>query len=636
MQENMTVTADELFLFNEGTFYQGYAKFGAHIGNKDGTKGVYFTIWAPAVKRVCVVGTFNDWCNGEFSMCPLGNSGVWTIFIPEIKEGALYKYLIETADGALLYKSDPFAFSAELRPGTASRVADLTRYTWQDETWLQGRKRRPHFKAPMNIYEVHLGSWKQHNIGQPDLMTTPSDRFYTYRELAETLVAYVKDLGYTHIELLPIMEHPFDGSWGYQVTGYYAPTSRYGNPEDLMYFIDACHRMGLGVILDWVPGHFCRDAHGLGRFTGDKLYEIGDHAEWGTYKFDLGRPEVRSFLLSNALFWLDKYHIDGFRVDGVSSMLYLNFGLEDLSKHRKNKHGGDEDLDAVSFLKEFNRIVGINHPDVFTVAEESTSWPLVTRPPEEGGLGFHFKWDMGWMNDTLKFALLDFPARHQNHNLLTFSMMYAFSENFILPLSHDEVVHGKRSLIGRMPGDYWRQFAGLRLLALYQMCHSGAKLCFMGNELGQYVEWRYYESLEWFLLDYDKHRQHHLYVKTLNAVYLKEPSLWEKGYDRSGFEWLEADNDQQGILIFKRQGIAEGDFVIILLNFQPNSYATYRIGVPSKGNYREIMNADDARYGGSGIINLGTLTAQEIPMHGQRFSLELSAPPLGGMILKPE
>ncbi len=636
MKENMTITSEEMYHFNKGTFFRSYDTFGAHIGSKDMTRGVYFTLWAPSVKRVSVVGSFNDWRDTEFGMSQLGNTGIWTIFIPEIEEGTLYKYLIETADGSLLYKADPFAFSAELRPGTASRVTNLSKYVWQDEKWLQERKNKSHFDNPMNIYEVHLGSWKQHDIGCPDEMTTPSDRFYTYRELAVTLVDYVKELGYTHIELLPLMEHPFDGSWGYQVTGYYAATSRYGPPEDLMYFIDTCHLAGIGVILDWVPGHFCRDAQGLGRFTGDKLYEIGDHVQWGTYKFDFSRPEVRSFLLSNAMFWLDRYHIDGIRVDGVSSMLYINFGIEDISKHRHNKLGGDSDLDAISFLKEFNLVVGMNFPDVFTVAEESTSWPLVTYPPDKGGLGFHYKWDMGWMNDTLKFTSIDYPSRCQNHELLTFSMMYAFSENFILPLSHDEVVHGKSSLIGRMPGDYWRQFAGLRLLALYQLCHPGAKLCFMGNEFGQYIEWRYYDSLEWFLLGFDSHRQHHLYVKMLNSLYLKEPSLWEISHIWRGFEWLEANNSRQGILIFKRQGALQNDFVVVLLNFQPDSYTRYRIGVPLKGRYREILSSDDLRFGGSGVVNAGILTAQELPMHGQEYSLEINVPPLGGTIIKPE
>jgi 1,4-alpha-glucan branching enzyme len=636
MEEQFALTDEELFLFNQGTLCRGYQKFGAHLGRSGERSGVCFTVWAPSAKSVRVVGSFNDWRADENRMSPVGSSGVWSIFIAGITEGALYKYLIETAGGALLYKSDPFAFSSELRPGTASRVADLSRGVWQDGAWLQRRKTAPHSEQPMNIYEVHLGSWKQHDVGQPDEMTTPSDRFFTYRALAETLIPYAKDMGFTHIEFMPVMEHPFDGSWGYQVTGYYAPTSRYGTPEDFMYFINACHTAELGVILDWVPGHFCRDAHGLGRFNGAKLYEVEDHAQWGTYKFDLGRPEVRSFLLSNALFWLDIYHIDGIRVDGVTSMLYLNFGIGDKTKHRKNRLGGDEDLDAVSFIKEFNQTVSLYYPDVFTAAEESTSWPQVTRLPDQGGLGFSCKWDMGWMNDTLKYTQQDFPVRSQSHNLLTFSMMYAYSESFILPLSHDEVVHGKRSLIGRMPGNYWHQFAGLRLLALYQLCHPGAKLSFMGNEFGQFVEWRYFESLEWFLLDYDAHRQHQFFIKTLNHLYLKASPLWELDFDTRGFVWLDADNKRQSILLFKRQGKAEMDFFIIALNFLPDSYTKYKIGVPLPGRYTEILNSDDKCFGGSGKLNPGALTAQAVPMHGQNFSLEITVPPLGGTIIRPE
>ncbi|SHI13522.1 1,4-alpha-glucan branching enzyme [Sporobacter termitidis DSM 10068] len=636
MREMPELTSAELYLWGQGTFVRSYLRLGAQLCRQCGAEGVRFSVWAPGVAAVSVVGDFNGWRGGENPMAPVESSGIWTAFVSGVKEGGLYKYLIETADGGQLFKADPYAFSAELRPGTASRVADLNAHAWRDESWLARREETSFFDRPMNIYEVHLGSWKTRGGAAVSAEEVPAAEFYSYRELAGTLVPYAREMGYTHLELMPVMEHPYDGSWGYQVTGYFAPTSRYGTPGDFMAFVDACHHAGLGVILDWVPGHFCRDAHGLGRFTGEKLYERDEHAQWGTYKFDLGRPEVRSFLLSNALFWLDIYHIDGLRVDGVSSMLYLNFGVEDVSKHRKNSQGGDSDPEAVSFLKEFNALVGTNYPGVFTAAEESTAWPLVTYPPDRGGLGFHYKWNMGWMNDTLKYMSLDFPSRPSNHRLLTFSMMYAFSENFILPLSHDEVVHGKRSLIGRMPGDYWRQFAGLRLLALWQMCHPGAKLSFMGGEFGQFIEWRYYEGLEWFLLDYDAHRQHRHFIKTLNHVFLREKALWEAGRSWRGFQWLDADNAGQSVLLFLRRGADDGDIVITALNFTPATLTRYKIGVPLPGQYKEILSSDDPAFGGSGKTNPGVLTAGAVPMHGLEYSLEITVPPLGGTMLKPQ
>jgi len=463
----------------------------------------------------------------------------------------------------------------------------------------------------------------------------PAEAFYTYRELADTLLPYVKEMGYTHLELLPVMEHPYDGSWGYQLTGYFAATSRHGAPQDLMYFIDACHRAGLGVILDWVPGHFCRDAHGLGRFNGEKLYESFDHPQWGTYEFDLGRSEVRSFLMSSATFWLEMFHADGIRVDGVSSMLYLNFGLEGDAAQRTNSEGGDSNLEAIRFLQEFNQMVGRNFPGVFTVAEESSAWPLITRPPEQGGLGFHYKWDMGWMNDTLRYMHTDFPGRPQNHNLLTFSMMYAFSENFILPLSHDEVVHGKCSLIGRMPGDYWRQFAGLRMLALYQMTHPGGKLNFMGNEIGQFIEWRFYSGIEWFLLDYPHHQQQQAFIRALNHVYLEESSLWQQDFDWKGYQWLDADNAAQSILLYARHGRRPNDVTVVAINFNTASYPEYRIGVPKGGWYRELINSDREEFGGSGLhFNDRPVKAEKIPCHGQPWSVRIQMPPMGGTVLK--
>ena len=637
MKVGTSVSVDQelLYLFNEGKYYHAYRTFGAHPAAEEGEEGVRFTVWAPGVRSVRVVGDYNGWQEDGPALVSVGTTGVWTGFIPGIAAGTRYKYLIETSVGELLYKADPFAFYAEQRPCTASVVHTLD-YRWRDERWMEKRARTDHFRQPTNIYEVHLGSWRQHPRaeGQGANEATDIEQFYTYRELAETLVPYVRDMGYTHIELLPVMEHPFDGSWGYQITGYYAATSRYGTPQDFMYLIDCAHRAGIGVILDWVPGHFCRDSHGLGRFTGGMLYENDDHKQWGTYKFDFGRNEVRSFLLSNAMFWLDVYHADGIRVDGVSSMLYLNFGVENPAEKKYNRNGGEEDLDAVAFLQELSRMVGRFCPGVFTVAEESSAWPLVTAPPEDGGLGFHYKWDMGWMNDTLKYLSTDFPYRPGCHNQLTFSMMYAFNENFVLPLSHDEVVHGKCSLIGRMPGDYWRQFAGLRLLALYQMTHPGGKLNFMGNEFGQFIEWRYYEGLEWFLLDYESHRAQQAFVRALNRVYLREKALWSCDHGWQGFVWIDADNAEQGILSYIRRAASGRITTLAVLNFGVQSYARYRVGVPMPGYYRELISSDDAAFGGSGKVNENAVRAEAVPFHGQPYSIEITVPPLGGTVLK--
>ena len=457
-----------LYLFNEGKYYNAADVFGAHLAESGGTPGARFTVWAPRAKSVHVYGDFNDWNDWNRELYPIGSTGVWSLFVPGAKQGDKYKYIIETAAGDKLFKADPFAFWSELRPATASVVWDMA-FEWSDQRWTAKREKTDHFKEPKNIYEVHAGSWRKNG-----------DFFYNYRQLADELIPYVKDMGYTHIELLPLMEHPFDGSWGYQVTGFYSATSRYGTPQDLKYLINKAHKAGIGVIFDWVPGHYCKDAHGLYMFNGEYLYEKEEHPQWGTMKFDYGKKEVRSFLLSNAMFWIKEYHADGIRIDGVSSMLYLNFGVDDPGKKKYNIYGDERDLDAVSFCQELSAMVGSNCPGVFTVAEESTAWPLVTYPPEDGGLGFHYKWDMGWMNDTLRYVSTDTLYRKYEHSLITFSMMYTFNENFILALSHDEVVHGKASLIGKMPGDYYNKFAGLRVLALYQMTHPGAKLNFMG------------------------------------------------------------------------------------------------------------------------------------------------------------
>ena len=626
----------QLYLYNCGRNYRSHEFLGAHAWTEDGTEGVRFAVWVPDVQQVSVTGDFCSWSPDAWPMVPLGTTGVWAAFVPGLQTGTLYKYRIVTAAGEVLFKADPVAFRAQLRPGTASCTADLD-YTWKDGAWMYRRRRTDHFRRPMNIYEVHAGSWKQHEAERPGPQDVPPEAFYTYRELADELVPYVKDMGYTHIELLPVMEHPLDASWGYQVTGYFAPTSRYGTPQDLKYLIDTCHRSNIGVILDWVPGHFCRDAHGLGRFNGEKLYEDMDHVQWGTYTFDFSRSEVRSFLLSSAVFWVDEYHADGIRVDGVSSMLYLNFGLDPGLPLRHNAEGGDSNLYAVSFLQEFNQVLGTEFPGVFTVAEESSAWPMVTKPPAEGGLGFHYKWDLGWMNDTLRYMQTDFPGREANHGLLTFSMMYAFSENFILPLSHDEVVHGKKSLIGRMPGDYWRQFAGLRMLALYQMTHSGHKLNFMGSEFGQFIEWRDYEQLEWFLLKYPAHDGHRAFIRALNHLYLEQPALWQQNFSWDGYQWLDADNAQQSMLLYLRQGKKPNDFIITAINFNTDSYRDYRIGVPKPGRYRELFNTDESRYGGSGFhSNPEPVRAEKIPCHGQPYSIQVTVPPLGGVLFKKE
>ena len=488
MNRSRIIAADEAFLYNQGNYFHAYNSLGAHRMEIDGQAGWGFVVWAPGAINVWLVGDFNGWQNEGFAMQPLPG-GFWQLFTTAPKLGDLYKFRLQTKQGRLLYKADPFAFAAEKRPGTASKLVELG-YSWQDADWLAKRRRGSHFEKPLNIYEMHLGSWRR-----KDGTAENPEGFLSYRELAEQLPAYLQKMGYTHVELMPVMEHPFDGSWGYQITGYFAPTSRYGGPQDFMYLVDCLHQAGIGVILDWVPGHFCRDEHGLVQFDGGNLYEMEEHLEWGTYKFNFRKQEVLSFLISNAIFWLDVYHADGLRCDGISSMLYLNYGVGDDEPHRFNEKGGEEDLAAVAFLQKLNQTISQYYPDVFTVAEESTAWPLVTYPPADGGLGFHYKWDMGWMNDTLKYMSIDFPGRFYNHRLLTFSMMYAFNENFVLPLSHDEVVHGKHSLIGRMPGDYWRQFANLRLLYLYQMTHSGAKLNFMGNEMAQFIEWRFAEQL---------------------------------------------------------------------------------------------------------------------------------------------
>lgn len=640
-----------LYLYNTGKCYNAYRNFGAHI--IDG--GVQFTVWAPEVTSVKVVGDFNNWGRGgnsltdengsplsddDFYLELLGNTGVYTGFIPGIGAGALYKYDIEYKDGRHVLKADPFAFEAEKRPDTGSVVCDLT-YKWHDSRWLKKREANAGVNGPMNIYEVHLGSWRRHPLGHESHLTENNDGFYTYDELAESLIPYVKGMGYNYIELLPVAEHPLDASWGYQVTGYYAATSRFGHPTGLMNLIDKCHKANIGVIIDWVPGHFCPDEQGLMNFNGGYLYESDVHPEWGTYKFDFAKSEVRSFLLSNAMFWLEKYHIDGIRVDGVTSMLFLNFGVTDESKKRFNKYGDDGNLDAIEFLKEFNHMVGTTFPGVVTCAEESTAWPLVTAPPDVGGLGFHYKWNMGWMNDSLKYMKTDFIYRPYEHNKLTFSMCYAFSENYILPYSHDEVVHGKLSLIGRMPGDIGQQFAGLRLLAMYQMTHPGKKLSFMCGDIAQFIEWREYEELEWFLLGYDNHAKHNHYISKLNKLYLKHKALWEVDNSWDGFDWIDPDNSDQGILSYMRYSRKpeEGsddkqEAILAVLNFNVHQLEKFRVGVPHPGKYKEFINTNAEEFGGNGLVNKRAVRAKKIPMHGREWSIEIAVPSLGGALFQ--
>ncbi len=616
------ITEEKLYLFNQGQYFHSYRIFGAHPVEG----GVRFTVWCPEVKSVGVIGSFNDWTPQY--LAPRGSTGVYSGIIPEAKPGDLYKYRITTAAGETFDKADPYAFWAEVRPGTASRIARLDGYTWHDGRY-QAIRRSTKSPRPMNIYEVHLGSWKQQEHPED-----PDYPFLSYRQLADELIPYAKDMGYTHLELLPVMEHPFDGSWGYQVTGFFAPTSRYGGPQDFMYFVDQAHQHGLGVILDWVPGHFCRDAHGLGRFNGKMLFEGADHPEWGTYKFDFTRSEVRGFLISSALYWLGCYHADGIRVDGVTSMLYLNFGLPDWAEKTYNDQGGEENTAAVEFLRQLNDAVHTFAPGAITVAEESSAWPHVTGDTASGGLGFDYKWDMGWMNDTLEYCKTDFPFRSYHHNKLTFSMAYGFSERFILPLSHDEVVHGKLSLMGRMPGDYWRKFAGLRLLALYQITHPGGKLSFMSTEYGPFIEWREYESLEWFLLDYPTHQMHQDYVKQLNRLYQNTPALWQDDHSWEGFHWLDADDSAQSILLFRRTGREKTKAVTMLLNFQPEVYSNFRIGVPYPGQYQELLSSDATEFGGSGKGNPDILKAEPVPCHGEKWSVRVTVPPIGGILLQ--
>ena len=621
---------DDLFLFNEGSHYRLYEKLGAHPITVGGVEGTYFAVWAPNAKQVFVMGDFNGWNKSSCPLCTKGESGIWEGFIPGVTEGTIYKYYVVChRRGYRVEKADPFAFYAEMPPKTASITWDLG-YSWGDQTWMEKRHTYNAPDTPVSIYEVHLGSWRR--VPEED------NRHLSYRELAPGLAEYVKQMGFTHVEFLPIMEHPFYGSWGYQVTGYFAPTSRYGTPQDFMYLVDYLHQNDIGVILDWVPSHFPSDEHGLGYFDGTHLYEHGDrrqgvHPEWNSFIFNYGRHEVRSFLLSSALFWLDKYHIDGLRVDAVASMLYLDYGRK-AGEWIPNKDGGRENLEAIAFLRRFNEAVYQEFPDVQTIAEESTAWPMVSRPTYLGGLGFGLKWDMGWMHDTLEYITKDPIYRKYHHNDLTFRLVYAFFENFVLPLSHDEVVHGKGSLLGKMPGDDWQRFANLRLLLGYMYAQPGKKLLFMGGEFGQRREWAHDESLEWHLLDYSPHSGLKRWVEDLNRFYRGQPALYELDFEQAGFEWIDCNDVGHSVVSLVRKGHSPDDLLVVVCNFTPTTHSKYRLGVPQSGFWKELLNSDAREYGGSGQGNLGGKEAAPIPLHGRPYSLTISLPPLAAVFLE--
>ncbi len=624
------LTDDDLHLFNEGTHSGLYRKMGARAVTIEGVAGTYFAVWAPDAKQVSVIGDFNAWQKGRHPLYAKRNSGIWEGFIPGVAAGALYKYqIVSHHNGHEAQKADPFAFRSELPPRTASVVCGLD-YQWKDSEWMVTRSERNQLEAPAAIYEVHLGSW----------MRKPEEghRPLTYREAAPILADYAKRMGFTHVEFLPVMEHPFYGSWGYQVTGYFAPTSRYGSPTDFMFLIDTLHQNGIGVILDWVPSHFPTDPHGLAFFDGTHLYEHADprqgyHPDWGSSVFNYGRNEVRSFLSSSALFWLDQYHVDGLRVDAVASMLYLDYSRKE-GEWVPNFYGGRENLQAVGFLRWLNREVYDKFPDVQMIAEESTAWPMVSRPTYLGGLGFGLKWDMGWMHDTLLYFGKDPVHRSFHHNELTFRMIYAFTENFILALSHDEVVHGKGSLLSKMPGDNWQKFANLRLLYGYMAGQPGKKLLFMGDEFGQWNEWNHEQSLDWHLLEHPAHARLQRWVRDLNFTYRAEPALSEADFSPEGFEWIDCHDTQQSVLAFLRKSRSADEQILVVCNFTPVPRFQYRVGVGFGGTWKEILNSDAREYGGSGLGNLGGTQAQDVPAHGRPYALQLCLPPFGVVFLK--
>jgi 1,4-alpha-glucan branching enzyme len=625
------LTDFDVYLWAEGSHYRAYEKLGAHPAEEDGVHGTRFAVWAPNARWVSVIGDFNGWKPDANPLHPVNSSGIWEGFVPGVGVGTLYKYAITSQyHNYYVEKADPYAFFYEMRPSTASKVWDLSGYDWGDEEWMAHRKRANALDAPMAIYEVHLGSWRR--------VPHEGNRWLTYREMAHQLADYAHHMGYTHVELLPITEHPLDASWGYQTVGYYAPTSRFGTPQDFMYLVDTLHRKGIGVILDWVPAHFPRDQHGLGYFDGTHLYEHSDpkqreHRDWGTFVYNYGRKEVNSFLISNALFWLDKYHIDGLRVDAVASMLYLDYSRKE-GEWIPNQYGGRENLEAIGFLRRFNERVYGEYPDVATFAEESTAWPAVSRPTYLGGLGFGYKWDMGWMHDTLTYSSKEPIHRRYHHNLLSFRMLYAFSENYVLPLSHDEVVHGKGSLLGKMPGDDWQKFANLRLLYGYMYAQAGKKLLFMGGEFGQWNEWNHDTSLDWHLAEYPLHKGLQRWVRDLNTTYRAEPALHQFDCDPAGFEWVDINDSEQSVISLLRKGRSPDDTVLVVCNFTPVPRHNYRVGVPQGGRWEEILNSDAPLYGGSGQGNLGGLNTAPVSCHGRPYLLNLTVPPLGMVAFK--
>ncbi len=628
-EESVFISEADCYLFGQGTHYDIYKKLGAHITTKGGKQGVFFSVWAPNAKSVYVIGSFNGWQEDQYPMERIGDIGIYTAFVKNVKKGDMYKFLIYTENGTKLYKADPYANQAELRPGTASVVTDISDFKWSDTVWMNARASKNLFKEPMAIYECHIGSWMKHPI--PD-----NDGFYSYRDFADRIVKYLKELKYTHIELMGIAEHPFDGSWGYQVTGYYAPTSRYGTPEDFQYLINVLHKNGIGVILDWVPAHFPRDAHGLAEFDGTCLYEhpdprLGEHPDWGTKIFNYGKNEVRNFLIANALFWVKEYHIDGLRVDAVASMLYLDYGKQ-AGGWVPNKYGGNENLEAIEFFKHLNSVIRGGFPGVCTIAEESTAWPKVTAAPEDDGLGFTFKWNMGWMHDFCEYMKLDPYFRKNNHNKLTFAMSYNSSENYILPLSHDEVVHLKCSMVNKMPGYQIDKYANLRVGYTYMFTHEGKKLLFMGQEFGQEREWSEERELDWFLLENHLNRGMLDYVAELLKIYRKYPSLYEFDASWDGFEWVNADDADRSIYSYIRKGSSGKNNILVVLNMTPMRRNNYWVGVPNKGKYKLLLNSDEKRFGGNGGDIPSVINATEGECDNRKYHLEFDLPSYGAAI----
>ncbi|MBL7840984.1 MAG: 1,4-alpha-glucan branching protein GlgB [Cyclobacteriaceae bacterium] len=629
--ESQSLLTDyDIHLFRSGKHFKLYEKLGAHLTSFGNKKGVYFAVWAPNAKSVSVIGNFNGWNDTQTRMHPRWDeSGIWEIFVPGLQKGEVYKYAIHSNTGEYLEKADPFAAFAEVAPKTASVVWNAE-YKWKDKKWLDNRKLMADMPKPYSVYEVHIGSWRR--------KIEDGNRSLSYLELAEELVSYLKEMNYTHVEFLPVMEHPFFGSWGYQITGYFAPTSRFGTPEEFMTLVDTLHQNNIGVILDWVPSHYPGDEHGIYKFDGTYLYEHADprkgfHPDWKSYIFNYGRNEVRSFLISNALFWLERYHIDGLRVDAVASMLYLDYSRK-AGEWIPNQFGGNENLEAISFLKEFNETVYANFPDAVTIAEESTAWPGVSKPTYLGGLGFGQKWMMGWMHDTLHYFKKEPVHRKYHQNEITFSVMYAFTENFMLPLSHDEVVHGKGSLLGRMPGDEWQRFANLRLLFGYMYTHPGTKLMFMGGEIGQSGEWSHDKSLDWHLLQYAPHAGIKTFIQELNVHYKSEPALYHYSFDQRGFQWIDYSDSGNSVIAYQRKSDKKEDLLIVVCNFTPEARQHYRIGVPVRGKWREVFNTDNLKYGGSGVLNIGDLVTSPIKYHQQDYSVSITLPPLGMTVLK--